>query len=158
MDNKLFRSASLDRVNSPEQLNEYIRVTRPSVWIVLGAVVLLLVGVVIWGVLGTIETTVETGVRVQDGVITAFVSPEDAEKLSVGMPAEIDGRVGSVLSVENVPALPPEDAEPSLLYYAGLSGADICCRVQLSCDGLADGIYRATLTAERISPITFVIG
>ena len=33
----LFRQKSLDRVNSPEQLNDYIRVTTPSVWLILFA-------------------------------------------------------------------------------------------------------------------------
>ena len=59
MNTNLFRKSSIDRVNSPEQLNEYIRVANPGVWLILAAVVALLVGVVIWGVWGTIETTVE---------------------------------------------------------------------------------------------------
>ena len=55
MDNGLFRKSSVDRMNSPEQLNEYVRVVRPGVWIVLGAVALLLAGVVIWGVFGEVD-------------------------------------------------------------------------------------------------------
>lgn len=39
----------------PEQLNDYIHVTRPSVWLILGAVTLLLLGVVIWGIFGSID-------------------------------------------------------------------------------------------------------
>lgn len=55
MKKQLFRKISLDRVNSPEQLNDYIHVTRPSVWLILGAVTLLLLGVVIWGIFGSID-------------------------------------------------------------------------------------------------------
>ena len=51
----LFRSKSIQRVSSPEQLNDYIRVTTPSVWIVLIALVVLLAGMLIWSVLGRIE-------------------------------------------------------------------------------------------------------
>ena len=51
----LFRSKSIQRVSSPEQLNEYIRVTTPSVWIVLIALVVLLAGMLAWSVLGRIE-------------------------------------------------------------------------------------------------------
>ena len=47
MNEKLFRKSGIDRVNSPEQLNEYIRVANPAVWLVLAAVGFLLLGVLI---------------------------------------------------------------------------------------------------------------
>ena len=47
---KLFREKSLERIASPEQLNAYIRVSTPSVWLLLAAVVILLAGVCVWGV------------------------------------------------------------------------------------------------------------
>jgi hypothetical protein len=57
----VFREKSMDRVSSPEQLNDYIRVTTPSVWLVLAALLLLLVGILAWCVLGTVETTDQNG-------------------------------------------------------------------------------------------------
>ncbi len=51
----LFREKSLDRVSSPEKLNDYIRVTKPAVWLVLLAIVVLLAGMLIWGIFGTVE-------------------------------------------------------------------------------------------------------
>lgn len=57
----VFRKKSIERVSSPEALNDYIRVTTPSVWIVLIALVLLLVGMLAWSVLGRIETHHEDG-------------------------------------------------------------------------------------------------
>lgn len=45
----------LERVNSPEQLDEYIRVARPSVWLVVGALALLLLGFGIWHMFGAPE-------------------------------------------------------------------------------------------------------
>lgn len=61
MDNKIFREKSLDRVSSPEQLNDYIRVTTPSIWVVLFAMLILLFGMIIWGIFGTIEVHNEAG-------------------------------------------------------------------------------------------------
>ena len=43
MNEQLFRKKSVERVSSPEQLNDYIRVANPSLWLVLGAVIVLLV-------------------------------------------------------------------------------------------------------------------
>ena len=42
MNQPLFRKKSVDKVSSPEQLNEYIRVANPGVWMVLAAIVILL--------------------------------------------------------------------------------------------------------------------
>ncbi|MBR4341524.1 MAG: hypothetical protein IKP88_02245 [Lachnospiraceae bacterium] len=51
----VFRQKSLDKVSSPEKLDDYVRVTTPSVWITLAAIVLLLIGAVLWGIFGEVE-------------------------------------------------------------------------------------------------------
>ena len=50
--NSIFRQKSIDKVSSPEKLDDYIRVTTPGVWITLAAIVILLVGTIVWGMLG----------------------------------------------------------------------------------------------------------
>ncbi len=40
---------------APDHLDDYIRVSNPSVWIVLGAIVVFLVGVGIWCVFGQLD-------------------------------------------------------------------------------------------------------
>ena len=57
----IFRKKSMERVSSPEALNDYIRVTTPSVWIVLIALAALLVGILAWSVFGTVEKHGEDG-------------------------------------------------------------------------------------------------
>ena len=57
----IFREKSLMRVSSPEALNDYIRVTTPSVWFVLIALVVLLVGMLAWSIFGTVEAPGEDG-------------------------------------------------------------------------------------------------
>ncbi len=54
---EIFRQKSIDKVSSPEQLNDYIRVTTPSVWLALAAVTVLLVGMIAWSVLSTVQVT-----------------------------------------------------------------------------------------------------
>ena len=44
----LFREKSLEAIQSPESLNDYLRVTSPGVWLVLAAVIALLVGMILW--------------------------------------------------------------------------------------------------------------
>ena len=57
----IFREKSMERVSSPEALNDYIRVTTPSVWIVLAAAVMLLVGMLAWSVFGRVNVHGEDG-------------------------------------------------------------------------------------------------
>ena len=59
--NGIFREKSMDRVTGPESLNDYIRVTSPSVWIALLALVVLLVGLLAWSIFGRIEVKDENG-------------------------------------------------------------------------------------------------
>ncbi len=61
---QIFREKSLERVSSPEQLDDYIKVTTPSVWIILAATIVLLAGMIIWGVFGKIEINTSNGVEV----------------------------------------------------------------------------------------------
>lgn len=60
---KIFRKKSLERVNSPEQLDDYIRVTTPSVWMILFATLILIAGTLFWAVFGKIQINTETGVK-----------------------------------------------------------------------------------------------
>jgi hypothetical protein len=66
--NKLFRKAALERLSSPEKLDELMQITSPRSWLLLLGIGLLLAGVVVWGVIGRIPTTVSG-----EGVLT-FVS------------------------------------------------------------------------------------
>lgn len=59
--NGVFREKSMERVSSPEELNDYIRVTTPSVWLVLAALILLLAGMLAWSVFGTVEAHAADG-------------------------------------------------------------------------------------------------
>ena len=51
----IYRDKSIKRINQPDDLEDYIRVTTPSVWIVLAAIVLVLTAVLGWMIFGTVE-------------------------------------------------------------------------------------------------------
>ena len=59
--NGIIKEKSTERVSSPEALNGYIRVTTPSVWIVLIALVALLAGMLVWSVFGTVKRQTADG-------------------------------------------------------------------------------------------------
>ena len=57
----IYREKSLERVSSPEQLDNYLRVTTPPVWIVLLALAILIVGIFVWAALGSVTATNSEG-------------------------------------------------------------------------------------------------
>ena len=59
----IFREKSLERISTPEQLNDYIKVTKPSVWVVLIASILLIAGALVWAIFGKIEVNTENGTK-----------------------------------------------------------------------------------------------
>lgn len=59
MERQIFRKEALDRLSSPEQLDQLMQVTSPRGWIVLAALLLLLGGAVAWAALGSIPITAE---------------------------------------------------------------------------------------------------
>ena len=61
---QIFREKSIERVSSPEQLDDCIKVTTPSVWLILSATIALLAGMIIWGVFGKIEVNTPNGVEI----------------------------------------------------------------------------------------------
>lgn len=86
MDQQLFRKKSLDRISSPEQLNDYLRVTNPSVWIILLAIILLLAGLLYWSSVTTIESYVSGTAEVKGGSMSIrFENQQFAKNVETGM-------------------------------------------------------------------------
>lgn len=58
---KVFREKSLERISSPDKINDYIKTTTPGIWIVLIAVLLILAGAIVWSVFGRITVNTPSG-------------------------------------------------------------------------------------------------
>jgi HlyD family secretion protein len=75
MEKSIFRQVSLDRLSSPEQLDQLMRVTSPKGWVALIAVFLLLAGAIVWACVGSIPTTAAgQGVIVRRGGVLNVVT------------------------------------------------------------------------------------
>ena len=136
-ESNIFRKSSLERIASPEQLTEYLHVNNPSAWLILGAVIIVLIGFLVWASLGSLETTVPATISVTNGEALAIVPGDSARKVQNGMIIRYDGKQTYLVNVE---------------IQMGIAIADIG-----SSDTLADGEYPAEVVVERIHPISFLI-
>jgi HlyD family secretion protein len=109
-DDKLFRKAALDKLASPEQLDVLTRITSPTGWLAMATVAVLLVGVLVWSVFGSVPTRVDAeGILIRggglrqieatgDGVLTELkirVDDQVAEGAVVGTisQTQLEGRI-----------------------------------------------------------------
>ena len=100
MEQPLFRKESVERVSSPDQLGDYLRVTSPAIWAVLAAVILLLASLFIWSGVTAAESYAAGRAEVRGGVLTlTFDDAEKAENVEVGMNVKVGDIVTPVLSV-----------------------------------------------------------
>ncbi len=152
----IFRKASLDRVSSPEQLSDYIKVSRPSVWLILAAVIVLLAGVCVWGVFGTLTTTSNAVTVVQGSAATCYVSVVEAKSIIPGMEISVGDYTGNITSVAQAPIEITNDFDAYALYLGGLKTGEWMVPVKVDIS-IPEGVYMAKITLETISPISFVL-
>ena len=83
MEESLFRKDSMDRISSPEQLNDYLHVTNPTVWVVLAAVIILLAGMLVWGFFAQIDSFASGTAKVEGGTIQIIDDTYNANPASM---------------------------------------------------------------------------
>lgn len=155
MNNGIFREKSMKRVSSPEQLGDYIRVSNPSVWMVLAAIIILLAGVCVWGIFGRLKTTVSAPVTVEDGQAVCYVSEKDAPSVKAGMSVTVDGHEYKVVSVSAEPVQITDSFDSYALHLGGFSVGEWVYSVTVDA-AIPDGVYQAEIVTDSVSPISFV--
>ena len=156
MNNQLFRKKSIDRVSSPEQLNEYIRVSNPGVWMLLAAIAILLLGVCVWGVMGRLDTKLPVAAVAENGVLTAYVKESDIAAVQPGMKVFVDDAECTVAEISAEPFAVDTRFTEYTLHIGSLKIGEWVYAVTLSGE-FADGVHSAEIVTESVAPMSFVI-
>lgn len=73
-ESKLFRKVSLDRLSSPEELDQRLKVVSPIGWVALIAIGILIIAALIWGIFGSIaDKATGQGIIISSGGITGII-------------------------------------------------------------------------------------
>jgi hypothetical protein len=104
----IFRQAALERLSSPEQLDQLMHVTTPRGWLALLALIGLIVTVAAWSISDTIPTeALGRGILIRGGRLLSIVTPEPGQIQTLGVrvgdlvrPGQVVARVRS-LSAED---------------------------------------------------------
>ena len=104
MQNQLFRQESIDRISSPEQVKDYLRVTSPRIWMVLAAAAVLIAGFLFYLSAAGNEMTLPVKVVVEntqedgpDRVAVFFRVPAgEKDNYREGMKVRFAGETGKI--------------------------------------------------------------
>lgn len=155
MDNGVFRKKSIERISSPEQLNDYIRVSNPGIWLLLAAIVILLAGACVWAAFGTIESGI-TVCAVSSGRETlCYIREADREACGAGMPVEIDGERYTLGTLSSVPEKADEELPEYAMHIGGLIEGEWVYSAKVGAE-LPEGVYTARIITEQVNPMSFV--
>ncbi len=154
---KLFREKSLEAVESPESINDYLRVTSPGVWLVLGAVIALLIGGILWSIFGRIETSTQLAVVANGGQTVCYVPYEELEPVMHTGSVTVNGqsyslRMGDDVNVTAVTA----DMNPFIRVTGNLEIGQVTVEVPVEGE-LEDGVYPAMAVTESLQPISLLL-
>ncbi len=132
MQEELFRKKSIEKIKSPDNLNEYIKVANPGVWMILVAIIILLIGACVWGVYGRLETKISASSVADDGSIIILVDDVRIANVEKGMTVRIDDSVGEVMDVD---------------IFSGTVSTQM---------NIPDGNYMADIIVDSVSPFSFI--
>jgi len=152
MEDKKFK-----KVNSPDQLNQYIRLSNPGVWILLLAIVVLLVGVCIWGYFGKIDTKIKTVVISDNYTSYLYVKEEDMAKIKNGMQVELNNNenIFEIADIEETPEKVTDDMDEYARHLGNFQVGEWVYKCRLN-KNVKEGTYSADVVIESISPMTFI--
>ena len=156
MNNRIFREKTIARVSSAEELNDYIRVSNPGIWMVLAAVILLLAGTCVWGIFGHMDTKVPATAVVGNGTAVFLVREDDAEDVAVGGTAVIQDREMEISMVSDQFFPVTEEMGDRILHVGQFQPGEWVCPVSAPTD-LPDGVYPGEIITESVSPMSFIL-
>lgn len=165
----IFRKESIERVSSPDQLDDYIRVQKPSVWILLALVIALLTAALVWAGTAKLETTV-TAFGIMDSAnpddtVTCYLTSDKAGNVKEGQSAILsyDKDYQGIVTTVSGPYSYQEIARDFLggntyaVYMADIHEGNDYFQVVIRGKNLPDGAFDVTIIGESVSPISFLL-
>lgn len=150
----IFRKKALDRAASPDRLDEYIKVSNPSVWLLLGAICAFLLGVGIWCIFGNIADVQPALLHVENGTATCAIDQSRSSELNAGDKVEVSGVEGTIVEYAGQ-AIPAAELTEDQLAIAQPSSAWLAA-ASVSID-MPDGDYPANVTVKEYKPLDLLL-
>ena len=121
------------KITSPEKLNDYLKATSVTTWVLLGVVMAFLVGVLIWSHLAEVTYKIEGKATISSSEVRLEIDESRLSELKVGQIVYILDSKGEITSIDD-------------------NGMPVISGINLS-----DGEYEYTLIIKTINPIEYLL-
>lgn len=152
----IFRKKALDRISSPEELDHYLTVTGPGVWLPLLAVIVLLIGGIVWMTFGQIDVTMNVAVESSNGTVVCYIPSDKAGSLAQGGCVTIAGKEYALKDVGFAVQLVTEEMNVNVRRAGSLEMSSLVCPMQVEAE-LAEGVYSGVITVESVHPMKYIL-
>lgn len=156
MKNSLFREKAYKKTLSPEQINDYIKTTRPSVWLTLSAIILLVLGILVWGVYGKLEITITSVTVCEDGKSYCYISENDIDKISDNAYVRIEESEYKINDISQLPVPVSGQISPYGLHLGSFENDEWVYWAKIDAT-LKDGVYKTYIVSDCVSPISLIL-
>lgn len=124
-------------------------------WLLLAAIILIIVGVCIWGVFGKLETRESAVLTVSSGVGHMYLSYDQLEKVTSSTTVRADGHEGAVIGIDYTPIKIDEAFDIYTRQLGKMTDDEWYYDVSVSID-MEDGIYSSEIVIDSVSPVYFL--
>ena len=152
----VFREKSLERISSPEELDSYLRVSNPPMWIGLLSAVFLLVGALVWGIFGSMESTVKSVTVCRDGEAVCYVSDANYDRIQADNEVRVGQLTAHITAAEKEAVRAETVLNDYAMHLSELDEGEFVHALTLDTAPDADGSYASTVVVERIAAIRFL--
>ena len=158
MKNSLLRGKNIDRISSPEQLNDRLRVANPGVWLLLAGILLVLAGICVWGIFGRLNTLLPVGAMTDQGKTICYVGEENRNRIALEMEVTSESGTTFVADISRNPVQVDSEFPEYLCHVGNLSQGEWVYAVTLKEPIGEDGsIFSADIVIESIVPARFIV-
>ena len=153
-----FKDEKANKITSPDQMNDYIKTSNPSAWLIILSAMFLLASIFVWAVFGTLNVTVEAGAVAADDRIVCYL-PE-SEDIAVGSKVRSGDIWGEVVSLSEKPVSELKvkeslNVDEYTLYCLDLNEWNYIVEISMP-ENNSDGYIEVEIIKETIKPISFL--
>ena len=153
------KKTSQQKITSPQQLADYIKVINPSGWIALSAIAVLLCGLFAWILFGTIEEDIHAVSLTQNMETYCFLHANDVAMLEEHMVVRMGRLSGNVKEIAQTPIDYSDiiNTYGQRARFLQLDVDGLSYLVTCSVPGAIDGIEDVRIVINTLSPLNYLI-
>lgn len=156
MKEEIFRKRSLEKISSPEKIDDYIKTESLNLRLVIIAVAIVFLGFVLWSVLGKIQIS-ETAVTVcKNGRAVCYINENNSEDISEKTEFNIEDENYYMKSITKIPCKVSDALSEYEAHVVDFDENAWVYAVELE-PKPEDGIYKTKVILNSVSPISLLL-